>query len=372
MVIATFPMVAVLPLFMNAQVTSAPALIGLAIGIFPFFALLSRPGAGWLLDNFRIKPLFCLGVVLYGLFFIAYPFMTQVWMLIMWRAVHGLFFGLVMTAAAAAIIRVIPMTRRGEGVGYFSISLSLGMALGPFIALSLIEVMSFRFFFHFLTLVLWLGFLALFLGVSVPQGAAQARKPFAKADLFLKRGAGLAFQVFIINTIYAGLAAFVIVYAVGLGYATNIVSLFFALMALVMLVSRLFAGRIFDVYGPCFISSFGIVILGVGCLLMAWPVSVTVFLLGGVCVGLGVGILFPVLQTMINNLVCPAKLGVANATYYIGLDLGWVGGTLGLGFVVGLSSIKFSCLLSAGLCVVSLAVFLTVNLRHYYKYRITD
>ena len=372
MVIATFPMVAVLPLFMSAQISSSPSVIGLAIGIFPFFALLSRPGVGWLLDNFRIKPLFCLGLLFYSLFFIAYPLMSHAWVLITWRAVHGLFFGLVMTSAAAAMIRVVPLARRGEGVGYFSISLSLGMALGPFIALSLIEIMSFRFFFHFLTLILVAGLFALFFCVKIPQNISQTRKPFVKADLFLKQGAGLAFQVFIINTVYAGLAAFVVVYAVDLGYATSVVSLFFALMALVMLVTRLFAGRIFDVYGPCFISSCGIVVLGAGCLLMAWPVNVAVFLLGGACVGLGVGILFPILQTMINNLVRPEKLGVANATYYIALDLGWVGGAFGLGFVVGLTSIKFTYILSAGLCVLSLIVFLALNLKHYYKHRVVD
>lgn len=369
-VISSFPLVTILPIYLRDNVTPNTTLVGLIIGIFPFCALLSRFFAGFCLDNFRIKPLFVGAVFCYSLLFLVYPWVFSVPVFLLLRAVHGFIFGVAMTAAAAAVIRVMPLSRRGEGVGYFSISLSLGMAVGPFIALKIIALFSFTAFFMFLAILIMAGFIALVCGVKIPEIVNRINKPFALGDLFLKKSTSLVINVFVINTVYAGLVAFIVLYAVSLNYGDTVVSLFFMIMALVMLCSRLFAGRILDKRGPRLISSFGIIILGVGSLLIAWTPNVTVFLLGGVCVGLGVGILFPVLQTMINNMVRPEQQGVANASYYVGLDFGWVCGTTLSGFVVGLTSISGAYVMNAGLCAVALVLFLTLNLKHYSKYKV--
>lgn len=367
-VISSFPLVAILPLYLRDNVTPNTTLTGLIIGIFPFCALLSRFFAGWALDNFRIKPLFAAALLGYSLFFLVYPWVFSVPLFLILRAAHGFIFGVAMTAAA--VIRVLPLSRRGEGVGYFSISLSLGMAAGPFIALKIITQFSFLALFIFFTVLILAGWGALVWRVKLSEVGHRERKPFAWSDLFLKRALSLVVNVFVINTVYAGLVAFVVLYAVNLNYSDAVVSMFFLIMSLVMLCSRLFAGRILDARGPRLISSCGIVVLGVGSLLMAWTPGVAVFLLGGVCVGLGVGILFPVLQTMINNMVQPRQQGVANASYYVGLDFGWVCGTTLSGFVVGLSSIAGAYVMNAGLCVAALVLFLTLNLKHYNLHKV--
>lgn len=369
-VLSSFPLVTILPVYLRANVTPNTTLTGLIIGIFPFCALLSRFFAGWALDNFRIKPLFAAFLLGYAMLFMVYPFVYDVMPFLVLRAVHGFIFGVAMTAAAAAVIRVLPLSRRGEGVGYFSISLSLGMAAGPFIALKIIAWFSFFTLFVFFAVLILAGWVALLWRVKLPEIGRAKRKAFVLSDLFLKKALSLVINVFVINTVYAGLVAFVVLYAISLGYSDNIVALFFLIMSLVMLCSRLFAGRILDTRGPRLISACGIVMLGAGSLLMAWALNVAVFLLGGVCVGLGVGILFPVLQTMINNMVQPGQQGVANASYYVGLDFGWVCGTTLSGFVVGLTSIAGAYAMNAALCVAALVLFLTLNLKHYNQHKV--
>lgn len=369
-VISAFPLTTILPLYLDYKVTANPTMIGLIIGIFPFCALLSRFFAGWCLDNFKLKPFFMLTFVPYGLFFILYLFVFSPWLFLLLRAVHGFLFGVAMTAVATAVIKVLPLSRRGEGIGYFSISISLGMALGPFIALKIITSFSFFVFFIFLFFLILINLAGLAWGVKLPETEHKERKPFNLRELFLKRATSLVINVFIINTVYAGLVVFVTIYALSLNFSNDVISLFFVLMAMIMLFSRLFAGRIFDARGPRLISSMGIIVLGLGSLLIAWTPHVAVFLLGGVCVGLGVGILFPVLQTMINNMVESDRHGVANASYYVGLDLGWVCGATLSGFVVGLTSIAGAYAMNAFLCVIALILFLTLNLKGYAKYKV--
>lgn len=244
------------------------------------------------------------------------------------------------------------------------------MAAGPFIALKIIAWFSFFTLFVFFAVLILAGWVALLWRVKLPEIGRAKRKAFVLSDLFLKKALSLVINVFVINTVYAGLVAFVVLYAISLGYSDNIVALFFLIMSLVMLCSRLFAGRILDTRGPRLISACGIIMLGAGSLLMAWALNVPVFLLGGVCVGLGVGILFPVLQTMINNMVQPGQQGVANASYYVGLDFGWVCGTTLSGFVVGLTSIAGAYAMNAALCVAALVLFLTLNLKHYNQHKV--
>lgn len=77
-VLSSFPLVTILPVYLRANVTPNTTLTGLIIGIFPFCALLSRFFAGWALDNFRIKPLFAAFLLGYAMLFIVYPFVYAV------------------------------------------------------------------------------------------------------------------------------------------------------------------------------------------------------------------------------------------------------------------------------------------------------
>ncbi|WP_153945115.1 MFS transporter, partial [Acinetobacter baumannii] len=49
------------------------------------------------------------------------------------RFVHGISFGVVTTATGAIASDLVPEERKGEGIGYFAMSMNLAMVLGPFI-----------------------------------------------------------------------------------------------------------------------------------------------------------------------------------------------------------------------------------------------
>lgn len=366
MVICAFPSMTILPLYISGEVTANTTLLGAIIGIFAFFALLARFVAGWALDNYRIMAIYKVSVLIFGLFWFLYPFPQSPWIFFVLRALHGFVFGFTTIAGAAAVVRIIPIARRGEGLGYFGISLSVGMALGPFIALALVDAFSFKAYFVFLGC--WvMVVLALLCLVRIPHMPPREVKPFNVKAIFLKKGFAIMVIVFLVNTVYAGIATFAAMFAQDLHLHEKIPAAFFLIMAFSMLATRLFAGRVFDRRGPFGITLVGIALLGLGALVMALAQNVVMYLAGGVGVGFGVGILFPVFQTMMNNLVHHEQQGVANATYFIGLDLGWLAGSALAGAVVGLSSIAGSYMFNFGLCIVSLVLFLAVVLRLYNR-----
>ena len=56
-------------------------------------------------------------------------------MLFVNRIIHGVAFGVASTATGTISAGIIPNERRGEGTGYFAMSMNLAMAIGPFIGL---------------------------------------------------------------------------------------------------------------------------------------------------------------------------------------------------------------------------------------------
>lgn len=365
-VICAFPSMTILPLYLSGEVTANTILLGAIIGVFATFALLARFVAGWALDNYRILTIYKVSVLFFGLLWFVYPLPQSPWIFFMLRALHGFAFGFTTIAGSAAVMRIIPINRRGEGLGYFGISLSVGMALGPFIALTLVNAFSFHIYFIFLGcwVIVALGLLYL---VYIPHVPPKEIKPFSLKNIFLKKSFMLMLAVFLVNTVYAGIATFAAMYALDLSLNDKLPGIFFLIMACSMLATRLFAGRFFDRRGPFGITLAGMAFLGLGTLVMALAQNALMYLSGGVGLGLGVGILFPVFQTMMNNLVHSEQQGMANAMYYVGLDLGWLAGSALAGAVVSISSIAGSYMFNFGLCIISLILFLSVILRQYNR-----
>ena len=85
--------------------------------------------------------------------------------------------------------------------------------------------------------------------------------------------------------------------------------------------------------------------------------------------GLGSGIVFPVFQSMVNNLVPAHRRGAANSTLFSGLDLGIGLGMLITGFLAFTIGLPHTYLIYAALNMVALLYFLGISLPHYQRKR---
>ena len=105
--------------------------IGLVTSLFSIGAILIRPFIGFMLEYKTRKPLVLIGVVLLLLITVIYPLSQVVVIFLLFRFVHGLAWGWSTTVNGTAAVDVVPNSRLGEGMGYFGLSITLGMIIAP-------------------------------------------------------------------------------------------------------------------------------------------------------------------------------------------------------------------------------------------------
>jgi MFS family permease len=130
---------------------------------------------------------------------------------------------------------------------------------------------------------------------------------------------------------YSTFNAYMVPYAEGRGIES--ISVFFTVMALVMLAVRPISGKLTDVFGYKRIMIPAIVAFGASFLVIGTASTLTVVLVGAVLAAVGYGSAQPALMAMCMQSVPVLKRGVASNTLYIGMDLGFFLGPL-LGSVV--------------------------------------
>src|SRR5699024_11459971 len=80
---------------------------------------------------------------------IFYFFNINIYLLLIVRVVQGIGVGLATTATGTIVSQIIPPSRTGEGIGYFSSSVVLAQAIGPLIGILLIQYFSYTYVFIF-------------------------------------------------------------------------------------------------------------------------------------------------------------------------------------------------------------------------------
>ncbi len=94
-------------------------------------AMLMRPPAGWLIDTRGTRPILLVGMAIFLLASLGYIATQSVQPILALRLFHGIGMGLFPTAATVVIAELAPPTRRGEAMGWFGITNSLGLIVGP-------------------------------------------------------------------------------------------------------------------------------------------------------------------------------------------------------------------------------------------------
>jgi MFS family permease len=95
---------------------------GLVSGIFIIGALVGRLVTGRAIDSIGRKRTLIIGMSLTALALLLYFVHFGLGFLLFTRFLHGLTAGMATTATGTIVAQIIPNTRKGEGIGYFSMS----------------------------------------------------------------------------------------------------------------------------------------------------------------------------------------------------------------------------------------------------------
>lgn len=341
-----------MPLFVR-ELGGLDAQVGLAAGVFTFAAVAVRPFAGGLLDRYGRRPFLLAGMGLFALSMYLYGWVGAVATLLILRLIHGVGWALATTAAAAAISDIVPPGRRGEGMGWYGLAMTLAMAVGPALGVWTLENHSFRGVF---LLAVALALVAL-LAVSIPRLTFQRTEERKGIAIYDPATLPVSLAVAFLAFAYGAITTFLPLFAVSIDVNPGI---YFLVYAVALTVVRPLAGTLSDRYGEARVIVPAKALTIIALMVLSGATGLGGIIAAAVLYGIGFGSAQPALQAALLNMVPRERFGIANAAFFTAFDLGIALGSTLLGWVA--QWLGYPALFTAGAVsvAVSLATFLFI------------
>lgn len=330
---------------------------GLASGIFIIGTLLARIAVGHVIDCWGRKKMLLLGTVLYAA---SIPFYfgadsLQIFLLI--RIFHGMSYGIAATAASTIVGVLVPLRRRGEGIGYYALGNTLASAVGPFLGMTLCSSGN-----YFINLYVCLGLsvltLALAVWIHAPEhlGTTADTKSLTSWRLnsfFCVQSLPISIIAFFCGICYSIVLSFIGAYSQALGLLIG-GSIFFCTYAVTSFFSRPLIGRFLDHHGGDAVMYPTLVILALCMLAVGFASHNIFFALGGILLGLSYSTVTSSGQALAIHGVSEEHIGLATSTFFVFTDLGVGVGPYVLGSLVpayGFSSVYIGGAVTAAIAI---------------------
>lgn len=333
---------------------------GTAAGIYVIGGLLSRVLIGKYVELIGRKRLLIVGLALAVVMSATYFFVSSMAMLYVIRFFHGMCYGLSSTCTSDIVAKLVPPSRRGEGLGYFFMSVTVACAIGPLLGMTLGSSQNYTGVFT-VGVVMYTVALILALFIRVPEESlteeqrAEARS-FRISNLFQRSAVPLAVTVMVFYFSYSGVLSFISEYAEEIDMV-EAATYFYLAVAAGTFISRLFAGRIYDVKGPNVVMIPAYVGFMVGMALFATTSNVALFLGAGFIIGFGVSIVYSICQSVVVSRSPPRRYGVTTSTFSALNDLGTGIGPSVLGILITAVGYRDMYLICVGIAFVSLLMY---------------
>jgi len=323
----------VLPLYIEATGATSGQ-VGLVMGSFAIGLLLTRGVLGRWSDERSRKLVVQIGTVVAGLAPFGYLFLTALPMLVAIRAIHGLSIAGLTTGYSTLVIDLAPPDKRGEILGYMTLAVPMGMAMGPALGGFLGETYGFGMVFILSGI---LGFLAFLFasqvedGTTKPQSLTASAPPLSLWDWLgldrlwiLAQGPRLripALVLLLVGMAFGALTTFIPAYIRDSGAGLN-VGLFYTAIALSSFSVRIFTGRASDRLGRGLFITGSLLAYLISMILLAKASSGVIFLLAGLAEGAGAGTLIPMMTALVADRSLPNERGQVYSVCLGGFDLG--------------------------------------------------
>lgn len=352
------------------------SLAGLAVSIYTFMALISRPVFAILIDRYRRKPILVIGFVLIFIGCFSYRFVTLIGVLLIVRAVHGMGYSASTNAAVTIAADIVPRERRSQGIGYYGFVSAASLALGPATGLLIFKSADIKTAFTAAAALTAAGLIAACFISHEEKSSYQRAQADTEKPLTYTNPAGTAPKQLKLNFGYektalpasvvmlfiafanSGIVTYLPTYAGALGLGD--ISLYFVIYAVALLITRIIVDSITKTRDISVVLLPGIALMSMAFILLGAGRTLSCFLTAAVFYGVGYGSVQPTLNTIVISLCAPSKRGAANSTFFSAMDLG-----IGLGALLwGIASqafgypvIYFGCFACTAFAAIALALF---------------
>ncbi len=343
---------------------STPGEAGFAASIFIIGALVARLFAGKWMVRIGYKQMLQAGVLACLIMTLFYFWVNTVIVLLLVRFLHGAAFGITTTAAATIVADIIPPERRGEGIGYYSLSQTIATAIGPFVGIFLSQHGSYSMIFAACSLVAGISLLmSPFLSLRpkvYAEEPMQGTRGFRLSKFVETRVIPIAIVCLLIYLGYSSIVSFLTVYAKEI-HLVDAASFFFIVYAALVLISRPVVGRLFDLKGENTIMYLAILVFALGVFLLSRSYHGYELLLAAALVGLGFGAIQSSTQAIAVQITPLHRLGLANSTYFMFSDIGMGIGPLLVGFIIPFIGYRGMYTVVSGVALACLFIYYLVH-----------
>ena len=359
MILSTFP-------FYIEYLHGSEAVAGLAAAAFSLVAVFIRPVIGWVLDNGKRGVVLAIGLIGMGAMPLGYMSVSLIVTALIFRMIHGVALACGNTAANTIATDLLPRSRFGEGMGMFGTSIAVATACAPALGLFLLNQWGFSALFGFSATICFLSLILMTL-MKIPVVEVK-KKPLSFRSLIDSDAVPASVITFVFLLTFGALENFLAKFAAQEGLPGG--GVFFAIMAVVLLLVRVGLSRLLDRRGEGIFVYTCNVAMFVALLLLAFACNKGTYLFAAVLVGYGFGGIAPALQAMAVRLAAPDRRGAANSTYLCAYDLGFgIGGGIAGWLIAGIGYHEmFAILAVANILSVILYVVWGRNHRSSFRY----
>lgn len=353
-----------------AELGASTAAAGLISGLFIVGTLVGRLIVGQVLLHFGRKTTMLIGLIGFFLLSLLYFVPMGVSGLLVVRFMHGFMMGIASTVLGTIIAQILPPSRRGEGIGYYSMSSTLGTAIGPFLAIWMMLHLGYQAIFAlssgFALLCLLIGCL-----LQVPDAITAAKNSTISNDepndfiskVIEKKAIPIGVVILLVSTCYSGVLSYINFYAKEINLVET-ASVFFLVYAVAILISRPFTGPLMDRRGENVIMYPAFIIMALGLLILSQVESGLGLLISATLLGLGYGNIQSVCQTIAIKSTHLARMGFATSTFFIFLDAGLGFGPYFLGLALNHIAYSQLYLYSAIASLAAIVLYYVLHARH--------
>lgn len=309
----------ILPAYM-ISLDASPIQIGLVTTLFTIGAVFIRPFVGYFLIDNKRKTLAIGASAMLMIITLVYPLLNIIWMLLLLRFFHGVAWGVSTTANSTIAVDSIPKTRLGEGLGYFSISTTVGAIIAQSLGIFIYGFYSFDIVIWSSVILSLLAFTAL-LFVNSPAQIKKEKERFRFFDMIFEKSAWFPALLTVITTFGFGA---IITFLVVFGEQRNLdnIFLFFLVNATVSTLLRPYTGKWYDRKGPWSIIIVSAILGFLSLIVLSFASNDFHLVIAAILFGAGYGTVMPCLQTLAVQNVSEEKSGAANATFFSSFDIG--------------------------------------------------
>ncbi len=302
--------------------------VGWVMGSFAIGLLLSRTWLGRIADRRSRKLVVLIGASVAAFAPLGYLWFDSIPGLMAIRAFHGISIAAFTTGYSSLVVDLSPIKQRGELIGYMSLCMPVGMAIGP--ALGSFIQDSFGYTFLFLVSA-FCGLLAFLLASQVKE--AKKSVNFSKNNTAVPSTRGFvtlisqpallipAIILLCIGLVFGTLVSFLPLYVRELDFSFQ-VGLFYTVAALASFLARFFVGQASDRYGRGIFITGSILCYGISMFMLAIAQNSTFLILAGIVEGLGAGVLIPMIIALISDRSYNYERGQVYSVCIGGFDLG--------------------------------------------------